>query len=508
MRLITREQAQQLDRLSMTEYGISGELLMGNAGQKIAEFIRSELMDIHEPHIGIVCGKGNNGGDGFAAAAVLNYWGFRIVIYSLPGVEDIQGNSQIYHEKCKKAGLDIVYDSEPPVSKSEFDLMIDGLLGTGFKGMVREELFPWVSWLNNATRTISVDIPSGVNANTGLVDKNAVKASHTITMGSSKLGMALEPGRSNGGTIHAVDIGFPNIMDSLDGRKWTSITAGEIQSILKPLNKSTHKHVQGKVLFLAGSTGMTGAAYLSTMAALRSGVGLTVTIAPASLNSIYEEKITEGMTVACEDERRGYLRETNFEEVMKWVDWCDVLAIGPGLGQNEGTVSLIEKLVQSVEKSMVIDADGLRPFYNNMSLFKKIKGDFVITPHIGELSQLTGLPSKSIQNDLPGTIDEMMADFTGVLIAKFAPSLVAWGGQGAVNSTGNPGLATAGSGDVLTGVVASFMAQGLFAAKAAKAAVYIHGKAADQLAKSISQRGMIAGDLLYKIARVLHEYES
>ena len=217
----------------MTEYGISGELLMGNAGEKIAEFIRSELMDIHDPHIGIVCGKGNNGGDGFAVAAVLNDWGFRVTIYSLLEVEDIRGNSQIYHEKCKKAGLNIVYDSEPPVTKPEFDLMIDGLLGTGFKGTVRKELSPWVSWLNTATRSVSVDIPSGVNANTGSVDENAVKASHTITMGSSKLGMALEPGRSNGGTIYAVDIGFPDIMDSLDGRKWTSITAGEIKSNCK-----------------------------------------------------------------------------------------------------------------------------------------------------------------------------------------------------------------------------------------------------------------------------------
>jgi NAD(P)H-hydrate epimerase len=253
---------------------------------------------------------------------------------------------------------------------------------------------------------------------------------------------------------------------------------------------------------------MTGAAYLATMAALRSGVGLTITCAPSSLNLVYEEKITEGMTISCEDKERGYFTEENYDEIMAWIDWCDVFSIGPGIGQNTGTARLVEKIVKTIDKPMVIDADGLVPFYNNFDLFNKIKNEFIITPHIGELSNLLGKTAKSIQKDLPKTIDEMMPSFPGILIAKFAPSLVAWETLGAVNSTGNAGLATAGSGDVLTGIVSSLMAQGYHAVEAAKSAVFIHGKASDQLAKSISQRGMISGDLLYKIGRVLQAYES
>ncbi len=508
MRLITREQAQELDRLAMNEHGIQGKTLMGNAGQKIAEFVRSQLMDIHYPNIGIVCGKGNNGGDGFAAGEILNNWGFRVMIYSLVPKSEISGDVKIFHDRCKNDEITIIYNPDPPITKPNFDLMLDAILGTGFTGTVRKELFPWLAWLNDCQRTVAVDIPSGVNANNGSADNHAIKAIHTVTMGYSKLGLTIEPGKHHSGAVHPVDIGFPDIINELEGRKWSTITAEEIQTIIKPLNKSTHKHIQGKVLFVAGSRGMTGAAYLSTMAALRSGAGLTITCAPASLNSIYEEKITEGMTIPFEDEGCGYFTENNFDEIMARVDWCDVLAIGPGLGQDKGTIALVEELVRTVDKPMVIDADGLRPFYNNMDLFHDIKGEFVITPHVGELSQLTGASSKSIQNDLPGTIDQMMAEFPGVLIAKFAPSLVAWGTRGAVNSTGNPGLGTAGTGDVLTGVVAAFMAQGFSGVEAAKAAVFIHGKAADQLAKSISERGMIAGDLLYKIGRVLHEYES
>ena len=508
MRLITREQAQELDHLAMTKHDISGESLMGNAGQKIAEFVQSQLINIHNPNIGIVSGKGNNGGDGFAVGEFLNNLGFKITIYSLVEKNNITGDAKIFHDHCGRDKVAIIYDHKPPVTKPDFDLMIDALLGTGFTGPMRDNLFSWVEWINDCKWIVAADIPSGVNANNGYVGEYAVKAQHTVTMGYSKLGMMIEPGKSNSGEVHPVDIGFPNIISDLNGRSWSTITDKEIHDIIKPVHKSTHKHIQGKVLIVAGSKGMTGAAYLATMAALRSGVGLTITCAPSSLNLVYEEKITEGMTISCEDKERGYFTEENYDEIMAWIDWCDVFSIGPGIGQNTGTAKLVKKIVKTIDKPMVIDADGLVPFYNNFDLFNKIKNEFIITPHIGELSNLLGKTAKSIQKDLPKTIDEMMPSFPGILIAKFSPSLVAWETLGAVNSTGNAGLATAGSGDVLTGIVSSFMAQGYHAVEAAKSAVFIHGKASDQLAKSISQRGMISGDLLYKIGRVLQAYES
>jgi NAD(P)H-hydrate epimerase len=204
----------------------------------------------------------------------------------------------------------------------------------------------------------------------------------------------------------------------------------------------------------------------------------------------------------------GFFTESNYDTIMKWVDWCDAIAIGPGLGQDDRTSALVKTLVKTIDKPMVIDADGLRPFYNCPELFQEIQSEFVITPHVGELSQLSGISSELITNDFPGSIDKFMSNFPGVLVAKFAPSFVAWNGQGAVNSTGNPGLATAGTGDVLTGMIASFIAQGFSTVEAAKVGIYTHGKAADQLAIKSSQRGLIASDLLNQLGTVLRDYES
>ncbi len=508
MRVLSREQAQSLDQLSMDVHGIPGETLMGNAGEKIAAHVQSVLGDIHSPKIGIVCGKGNNGGDGFAAGYSLRTRGFNITIYVLMEKSDIKGDSLIFHDKCLTNSVSIFYAKSLPELKPKYDLMIDAILGTGFFGELREKLLSWTEWLNEDHITVSADMPSGVNANTGHVAKGAVRANQTITMGSAKLGMTLEQGKTNCGEIHSVDIGFPNILQDIEGRKWSVIQDMTIRSILHPLDKATHKHAQGKVLVLAGSSGMTGAAYLTSMAALRSGAGLVISFAPESLHPIYETKITEGMTVNCADEGRGYFTIENYDTIMEHVNWCDVLAIGPGLGDHNDTVALVEKLVKNVNKPMVIDADGLRPFYGNNALFNAIEGDFIITPHAGEFSKLTGDSIEDVQNDYPGAIESFMADFTGVLLAKYSPSLVALKSKGYVNSTGNPGLATAGSGDVLTGVIASFIAQGIQIEDAAKAGMYIHGKAGDQLAKSMSQRGLIASDLLNQIGSVIADYES
>ena len=508
MRVITREQSQNLDRMAMGDYGISGEDLMGNAGLKLAEFIRLNLVDIHSPKVGIVCGKGNNGGDGFAAGERLHLWGFNVTIYAMVENNAIDGDALIYSDRCQKNGLQIRFNNQLPSTIPKFDLMVDAVLGTGFSGSVRADTIPWLEWINTCKLIVSADISSGVDATTGTADPHAVNADDTVSMGYSKLGMSIEPGKSFSGHIHSVDIGFPDIINELDGRLWSVISEKEIRAILKPLAKTTHKHVQGKVLFVAGSIGMTGAAYMTTMAALRCGAGLTITCAPASLNSIYEAKITEGMTIPCPDEESGIFTQLNYDTIMNCVDWCDVVAIGPGLGQDNRTHELVESLIKTIEKPMVIDADGLRPFYRNIELFQNIKSDFVITPHIGELSQLMDIPTEFIQKDLPGTIEKIMAKLPGILVAKFAPSLVAWQGQGAVNSTGNPGLATAGTGDVLTGIIASFMAQGFGTIEAAKLGIFIHGRAADKWTEMNSQRGMIASDLLSQIGSTFRDYES
>ena len=213
------------------------------------------------------------------------------------------------------------------------------------------------------------------------------------------------------------------------------------------------------------------------------------------------------MTLLCEDKGRGYFSKDNYDVIMEHIDWCDAFIIGPGLGKYDEALQLVNKLVKNVDKPMVIDADGLRVFYNNSKLFKEINPNIVITPHLGELSRLVDMKSEIVRSNLIDVIDNFMDNYSGVLMAKFSPSLVASDFKGYVNSTGNAGLATAGSGDVLTGIIASLIAQGYALNDAALIAMFIHGKAADQLAKSISQHGMIASDLLYKIGRIFSDYE-
>ena len=507
MRLLTQKQANQLDEISVNDHNISEKSLMGMAGKKTANFIQSKFQHNNELSIEIICGKGNNGGDGFAAAHFLNKSNYNITIYSLFEAQSLSKMSLVFHNQCIDNGIEILYGNNVPNGKPKCEIVIDAVLGLGISGQLRGTIIEWTKWINSAKNVISIDVPTGLNVDSGEISEDGVYADHTVTMGKTKFGMVVEPGKSHCGEIHIVDIGFPKVIDQLDGRSWKLINDYDIKSKIKSIKPDTHKYLQGKVLIVAGSAGMTGAAYLSTLAALRSGAGLTITCAPSSLNSIYENKITEGMTLACNDNNKGFFSEENYEVIMDHVNWCDALVIGPGIGVEKPTALLVEKLVQNVEKPMVIDADGLRPFYENFELFKKIKSNFVITPHLGELGQIINKDPLEIRKEIIDVIDNFIKDFPGILLAKFSPSFVAWKSKGCVNSTGNPALATAGSGDVLAGMIASLIAQGHSTKNATIISIFIHGKAADQLSRSISKRGMIASDLLYKIGRNFSDYE-
>ena len=351
------------------------------------------------------------------------------------------------------------------------------------------------------------DISTGVDSNSGQVDLNAIKANYTIAMGYPKIGSLIEPGKSFSGLITSVDIGFPKKIKELNGTKWKIVTDKYIKKTLKPLKRDTHKYKQGKVLILAGSDGMTGAAYLSTMGALRSGCGITKTFAPASLKNIYEKKITEGMTIACNDKDLGYFTTRNYSQITEHIDWADAVLIGPGLGTNSETVKLLKMLYRSINKPMVIDADGFSAFYKDRALIKRLKSKCVLTPHAGELSNLLNVPSEVIKKDLIRSIEKITQSGVGVLVAKGAPSLISNGKYGFINSTGNPGLATAGSGDILSGIITSFIAQGYKLIEATVISCYIHGYAADIKSKEISERGIIASDLLVDIGKKLADYE-
>lgn len=504
MRLLTTDQARSLDRISMDEYGISGIDLMESAGKEVANEAILILAEIHDPKILILTGKGNNGGDGFAAAAQLK--DYNICLFSLVNESEIIGDAAHFHKQCQEIRISIQYNPEIP-EDTEFDLIIDAILGTGTKGELRDDVSNWTQWINNQSGTVlSVDCPTGLNGTSGHCSKNTVQASTTVTFGLSKLGLHLKKGKRCSGTIKVVDIGFPNIIN-LEGLYWSTFEQPNLSDGLKKIPIDTYKHKQGKLLIIAGSKGMTGAAVLSTFGALRSGAGLAVTCAPDSINDIYEKTIIEGMTISCTDKGTGYFIEESYENLSSKFDWCDAIIIGPGIGDNEATKQFATKVVLKATKPLVIDADALRIFEKNPDVFHRINVPFIITPHEGEFCRILGINRDELMNGFPTIIEDFIDRFPGVLVLKNAPTLTLYQKNAVVNTSGNPGMATAGMGDVLSGMIGTFLSQGADAFSAAQTGVYIHGLTADRISNSKGYRGLIASDLLNELPNVLHEFE-
>jgi len=506
MRLLTKKQARELDRIAIKKMGIPGVDLMGKAGSVVAEYAQNMIAGIHNPKVTIICGKGNNAGDGYKAALELQKVGVSLQIFIIPNKKDIRGDSLFYYEKCVKRNIDLTHSIEPPNQK--FDLIIDAILGTGFKGELRKPIIDFTKWINNQNSLVlSIDIPSGVNTNNGLTAQDAIIADSTVTMGMTKVGMMVDPGKSHCGEIIPIDIGFPDIYDQLPGMKFRTCEKDLAYQYLKIPNVVTYKHRQGKVLIIAGSRGMTGAAILAARGAIRSGAGLVTTIVPQSLNNIYETNIIEGLTVSCEDKGNGYFTEDNYSVIEKYFDWSDTILIGPGLGKNESTLKLVKKITSNYEKPIIIDADALSCFNENVELFNKINNDYIITPHHGELANLLNVEISTIKEKLIDYIQYIIDKIDGTIVAKNAPTIIANKNEVVVNSTGNQGLATGGTGDVLSGVIASFTAQKIPTNIAAELGVFIHGKAADLVAEKKGYRGLIASDLLDALPQAIMTYE-
>tara|TARA_B100000686_G_scaffold355344_1_gene473055 strand:+ start:10045 stop:11577 length:1533 start_codon:yes stop_codon:yes gene_type:complete len=508
MRLLTREQARELDNLTMVEMGIEGKSLMGNAGKEVSTIVKNMIVDIDRYKIFIICGKGNNGGDGFSAAAELFIDGFDVEIHSLLSGNYIAGDARFYYQKCIDLNIPISYGYDLPQNK-KLDLILDALLGTGFFSPLKKELIPWIKWINaSQAKVVSLDIASGLDSNSGLALSECVKPNTTITFGNPKIGMIIRQGKRYSGRYFATDIGFPNLDKiKLPGLKWELFDEITVKRILHKPKDDTDKYNQGKVLVIAGSEGMTGAAILSSMGALRSGCGLTITVVPESLHTVFETNIIEGMTLALPDNKSGYLVEKNLDEILVKSRWADALIIGPGLGRNQSTQELIRELVLKVTVPIVLDADGLYPFASKISDLNQREYPLIITPHLRELGSLLSIDSERIKIDFPRIMTEMMESFKHIALIKQVPICIFNNRQATINSTGNPGLATAGTGDILSGMIGGFLASGINIKYAAGIAAFIHGKASDELVKTNGYRGQIATDILSTIPKVIASYE-
>ena len=499
MKVVSPSEMKQIDRKAIFDIGIPGCVLMENAGRGTVQIIKDKFKELRNLNVAIVCGRGNNGGDGFVIARWLKNQGAEPHVFLIGNKEDVKGDAKTNLDIIVKMGFNIkeIKESKDIPKFDEFNLIVDAIFGTGFKGSVEGIPKEVIDSINNAGIPIlAVDIPSGLDASTGNIEGSCIKANYTCTMALPKRGLLLYPGREYVGELHVIDIGVPK--ELYEGIDLELLESTEMKLLLPKRPPDGHKGSFGRIFMLAGSVGMTGAACLSSLAALKMGAGLVFLGVPESLNSILEEKLTEVITKPLPETEAKTLGMAAFEPICDELNRTDVLVMGPGLGKHEETAKLIKKILAKITIPTIIDADGI----NNLTLndLKAIKKPIMITPHPGELSRLIGKSVGEIQRDRVEVAKSTAKELNLPVVLKGASTIIAVpDAKTYINPTGCSGLATAGSGDVLTGIIAGLLAQGLSLADAARLGVYIHGLAGDMVADKKTEYGMIASDVLEAI---------
>jgi NAD(P)H-hydrate epimerase len=511
MFVVTPFEMRRIDQRAIEQFGIPGIVLMENAAIKVVEVIQKVYSLKEQDRVVVLVGVGNNGGDGLAVARHLFLRGVGVDVFLLAREDAVSGDAGINLGIVKKLGVPLVFvRDESDISRlkeslKSATLVVDAIFGTGLSRPV-EGIFAEVIELVNrvALPVVAVDIPSGINGADGRVMGTAVKAMDTVTFGYPKRGHLLYPGRKYTGKLHVVPIGLPLDSAQAVGVQAFTLDVDEAAGMLKERPAEGHKGTFGRVAVVAGSTGMTGAACLAAMAALRSGAGLVTLGIPASLNDILENKLTEVMTRPLQDHGTGCLQEEALDDVLDLVRDADVLAIGPGLGKSGAVVEVLRNILGRIDISIVLDADGLNHISRDISLLSKHAGPVVITPHPGEMARLTGLSVAQIVES-PVEVAQRFSQETGVVVLLKGATTVVCHPDGRVyfNTTGNSGMATAGSGDVLTGIIAGFIAQGYEPFDAAVLGAFVHGYAGDLAADAHGQAGMVAGDILEAVPLAL-----
>jgi NAD(P)H-hydrate epimerase len=517
-RIVTADEMKWCDRTTIEDIGIPGLVLMENAGTAVVRFVRETLGDLAGKHIAVFCGKGNNGGDGFVVARRLAGAGSRVsVILTAPPAE-LKGDALANFSVLKKIANRVLpaisiqrYSRNALEQLGHADGIVDAIFGTGFSGKVRQPLVDLINWINGQSVPVfAIDVPSGINATNGVVENAAIRATETITFGLCKTGLLLNNGQANAGTVRVADIGIPRVVTESKTLSPTYLVhQGDVRDILPQRPKTAHKYSVGKVLVIAGSRGYTGAAALCATAALRSGAGAVMLGTPEAVYPILARKLSEVIVIPLPSTDYGTLSLKSYGMLKPRIEWADVIAMGPGLSQSPETQSLVIELLNEIKGRIVLDADGLNAVAGaGAALLKKLKSDVILTPHSGEFARLARKPSQEVdQNriDLP----RLFARQSGVtVVLKGAPTVTATSdGFVYVNSTGNPGMATVGSGDVLTGIISGLWAQGTSPGGAAFGGVYLHGLAGDIAKQEFGERSLIAGDMIDCLPRAFSSVE-
>ncbi|PIS30781.1 MAG: bifunctional ADP-dependent NAD(P)H-hydrate dehydratase/NAD(P)H-hydrate epimerase [Candidatus Marinimicrobia bacterium CG08_land_8_20_14_0_20_45_22] len=511
--VLNNQESHQINRFAIEKLGISGRELMWKAGGFVSLKAKKILKDVPNSRIDFFCGVGNNGGDGFAAAGNLSDWGANVFCWLLGDDEKIKGDAAFFYDQCINKGVPIrkIATNEDILELDELaetELIVDAIFGTGFKGDIPEIISKVIQKISESNQPVlSVDIPSGVNGDTGQVGNCAVNADWTITMGFLKRGLLFYPGKKYAGEVFVVDLNYPKKSFEIFPNETFLISRNQVKNILPLIPEDTYKHRQGKALIIAGSPGMTGAATLAGMATLRGGAGLVVVAVPESLNPIMEVKLTEAMTIPVPESSDHTFNVSSLDSLKARIEWSDVVAFGPGVSTHSEVIEFGKKLLVASKKPLIVDADGLRIFKDDLDQIRKID-DLILTPHHGEFSMITGIPVQKIAERTIDIARQFAMKYSCTLVLKGAPTVIAdRNGAVAINPTGNAALATGGTGDVLTGLITAFRAQGISSFDASIAAVSIHGTAGDLGKIRYGTRSFIAGDLFEFIPKVLKKLE-
>ena len=507
MRVLNTEQMREADRRTIQDIGLPSIVLMENAGRQTVAAMEAAFETLGSSRVAVLCGRGNNGGDGFVVARTLVQRGIEAMVFLLGSVAEVQGDARINLEVLGQIGLTVVeitnaQEWELHFSEvSECDVVVDAILGTGFRGRLTGLIETVVADLNElAVPIVAIDLPTGLSADTAELPGEAVEATMTVTLAAPKIPLVFPPADTHAGDLVIADIGIPSpLLDELEGPYLELLTRERMRGILPTRAAESHKGDFGRVLIVAGSMGKTGAAHLSALGALRSGAGLVTVATPRSCLPILASMGAEYMTIPLDETPSGHIDYAALDRVLELSS--DVIAVGPGIGQEPSTAAFVHGLLERAGVPLVLDADALNAFAGEPDRLAGRDGlDVVITPHPGEMARLINGTIEAVQHDRLTHARDFAASHKLHVVLKGHRTIVAGpDGRSFVNLTGNPGMATGGTGDLLTGMIAAWIAQLLDAEAACKLSVYLHGSAGDLAESDEGQIALMATDIAARL---------
>lgn len=490
--LLDAPRMRAVDRWTIEQMGVPSLELMERAGQGVARAVEQVVPDGPAT---VVCGKGNNGGDGLVVARLLKEAGREVNVVCTSPPEDLSDDARANFERLASTNVLSVGEHAAAAAIERADVLVDALLGTGFEGVPRGAVEQAIETINRAdVPVVSVDVPSGVDASTGEVGGVAVNARLTVTFHTAKPGLWIHPGKGHAGETLVIDIGIPRDAPLATD---TGLIGPSVLATLPFRASQSTKFTSGHVVVVGGSRGLTGAPAMAALACMRAGAGYVTACVPHTLAEILDVQLMEVMTLGLPDEQ-GSLVPDGRDAVLAALERGRVLALGPGLGRAAGAVAFARELALEAPVALVLDADGLNAHAGHLAELASRNMPTVLTPHAGELGRLLGVDSEEIQHSRLRHVRAAAKQAGAVMVLKGDDTLVADPeGRVAISAGGSPALATAGTGDVLTGVISALLAQGLDAFAAAACGVYLHAEAGREAARRQgSAEGVIATDVI------------